>query len=307
MCIHAQNFEKLYRESNMPHHSSWDDIHIAYTVAKLGTLSAAAKQLSVHHSTVLRHIDALELKLGCKLFHRHARGYNVTEAGQLLFQEAQQTQERFDRMLGKLAGKDTELSGTLVITSVSTFSPILMPIIAEFQNLHPNIQIELATDSRIFKLEYGEAHVSVRPGAQPKDPDYVVQPLQKTKSTLYACDRYLDRFGKMSSLEDFSGHKFISAIAPLNNIPMMRWLNEHVDKSQISFRGSSFDSMMDAALQGLGISPLGCNIAHTRMGLIQVLAPPKAWEGDLWLVTHRDIHHSPKVQAFTKLLKKTLM
>jgi len=287
----------------MSHSSSWDDIHIAYTVAKLGTLSAAAKKINVHHSTVLRHIDALELKLNCKLFHRHARGYNVTDAGQLLFQEAQQTQERFDRMLGKLAGKDAELSGTLVITSVSTFSPILMPIIAEFQALHPNIQIELATDSRIFKLEYGEAHVSVRPGAQPKDPDYVVQPLQKTKSTLYACERYLKRFGKMNSLKDFAGHKFISAIAPLNNIPMMRWLNNHVDKSQISFRGSSFDSMMDAALQGLGISPLGCNIAHTRTGLIQVLAPPKEWEGDLWLVTHRDIHHSPKVQAFTKLLK----
>jgi len=215
----------------MPHDSSWDNIHIAYTVAKSGTLSAAAKQLNVHHSTVLRHIDALELQLNCKLFHRHARGYNVTEAGQLLFQEAQQTQERFDRMLGKLAGKDTELSGTLVITSVSTFSPILMPIIAEFQNQHPNIQIELATDSRIFKLEYGEAHVSVRPGVQPKDPDYVVQALKKTKSTLYASDRYLEQFGGMSSLKDTTNHKFISSIAPLNNIPMMRWLNNHVDQS----------------------------------------------------------------------------
>ena len=290
----------------MSHESSWDDIHIACTVAKLGTLSAAAKQLNIHHSTVLRHIDALELKLSCKLFHRHARGYNVTDSGQLLFQEAQQTQERFDRMLGKLAGKDTELSGTLVITSVSTFSPVLMPIIAEFQNLHPNLQIELATDSRIFKLEFGEAHVSVRPGAQPKDPDYVVQALQKTKSTLYACKEYLDRFGRMSSLNDTAGHKFISSIAPLNNIPMMRWLNEHIEQSQISFRGSSFDAMMDAALHGLGISALGCNIAETRTGLIQVLPPPEKWNGDLWLVTHRDIHHSPKVQAFTQLLKKRM-
>ena len=105
---------------------------------------------------------------------------------------------------------------------------------------------------------------------------------------------------------DIAGHKFISAIAPLNNIPMMRWLNEHVDKSQVSFRGSSFDSMMDAALQGLGICPLGCNIAQTRTGLIPILLPPKEWEGNLWLVTHRDIHHSPKVQAFTKLLKSSM-
>jgi len=64
--------------------------------------------------------------------------------------------------------------------------------------------------------------------------------------------------------------------------------------------------MMDAALYGLGISALGCNIAQTRKGLIEVLPPPKEWDGDLWLVTHRDIHHSPKVQAFTKLLKKMM-
>mgnify|MGYP000123792929 CR=1 FL=1 len=287
----------------MSQKASWDNIHIAYIVAKQGTLSAAAKQLNVHHSTVLRHIDALESKLKCKLFHRHARGYNVTDAGQLLFQEAHQTQERFDRMLGKLAGKDTDLSGTLVITSVSSFSSTLMPIISEFQNAHPNIKIELATDSRIFKLEYGEAHVSVRPGAKPKDPDYVVQALQKTKSTLFACDKYLREFGRMPTLKDTAGHKFISSIAALNNIPMMRWLNENVDESQICFRASNFEVMMDAALNGLGIAALGCNIAQTKTQLIPVLPPPEEWDGNLWLVTHRDIHHSPKVQAFTQLLK----
>ena len=109
-----------------------------------------------------------------------------------------------------------------------------------------------------------------------------------------------------TSLEDIKGHKFISSIAPLNNIPMMRWLNSHVDSSQISFRGSSFDAMMDAARHGLGISALGCHIAQTREGLIPVIPPPHAWEGDLWLVTHRDIHHSPKVQAFTQLLKRKM-
>jgi len=306
MCIYAQIILIRTETLTMTHDSSWDDIHIAYLVAKLGTLSATAKQLNVHHSTILRHVDALERRLNCKLFHRHARGYNVTEAGQLLFQEAQQTQERFDRMLGKLAGKDAQLSGTLVLTTVSTFSPILMPIIAKFQQAHPNIVVELATDSRIFKLEYGEAHVSIRPGAQPKDPDYVVQALQKTQSTLYANDDYLKRYGVLTSLKETAGHKFIASIEALNNIPMMRWLNTHVDKSQISFRGSDFNTMMDAAASGLGLVCLGCNIAQTRPELIPVLSPPKEWEGNLWLVTHRDIHHSPKVQAFTKLLKRTL-
>ncbi len=257
----------------------------------------------MHHSTVLRHVDALESRLDCKLFHRHARGYSVTEAGKVLFQEAQQTQERFDRMLGKLAGQDDQLSGTLVITTVSSMSPILMPIIARFNKMHPHIQVELASDSRIFKLEYGEAHVSVRPGAKPKDPDYVVQLLQKNKSTLYASQSYIDEYGGLKSLNHTQGHKFIGSISPLNNIPMMQWLNKTVDKSQINFRGTDFTSMMDAAVHGLGIVCVGCLFAKEKVGLLPLLAPPKEWDNDLWLVTHRDIHRSPKVQAFTLLLK----
>ncbi len=286
--------------------NNWHDIHVAFQVAKFGTLSAAASHLNVHHSTVLRHVDALESRLKSKLFHRHARGYSLTEAGKLLLQEAQETQDRFDRLLGKLAGKDNELSGTLVITTVSSYSPILMPVIAQFQKLHPNIQIELASDSRIFKLEFGEAHVSVRPGAQPKDPDYVVQLLQTSQSTLYASASYIKQYGELKSLKHTQGHKFLAAIAPLNNIPMMRWLNDTVDKTQISFRGSDFSSIFDAAEQGIGITCAGCEFAAFRPGLIPLIAPPKEWDNQLWLVTHRDIHHSPKVQAFTQLLKTML-
>ena len=166
--------------------SDWSDIHFAFQVARLGTLSAAAEVLDVHHSTVLRRIDALEQRLNTRLFHRHARGYSLTDAGQLLLSTATRTQEEFDRLIGQLAGVDDQLTGSLVVTTVNTLSPQLTPILAQFQQRHPEICIEYVADSRIFKLEYGEAHVSIRPGAQPKDPDYIVQHLRTTQTTLYA-------------------------------------------------------------------------------------------------------------------------
>ncbi|NRA61690.1 MAG: LysR family transcriptional regulator [Psychrobium sp.] len=46
----------------------WDDIRVAYVVARLGTLSAAAEQLNIHHSAVLRRISALEKSLNTRLF-----------------------------------------------------------------------------------------------------------------------------------------------------------------------------------------------------------------------------------------------
>ncbi|MGA1181477.1 MAG: helix-turn-helix domain-containing protein, partial [Marivivens sp.] len=46
----------------------WDEIRTAYQVAKQGKVSGAADVLGVHHATVIRHIDALEARLGAKLF-----------------------------------------------------------------------------------------------------------------------------------------------------------------------------------------------------------------------------------------------
>ena len=72
---------------------TWDEIRTAFQVARLGTVSGAAEVLGVHHATVIRHIDALEKRLGSKLFQRHARGYTPTEAGTELLKVAQTTED----------------------------------------------------------------------------------------------------------------------------------------------------------------------------------------------------------------------
>jgi DNA-binding transcriptional LysR family regulator len=48
--------------------NDWDEIRTAFQVARNGTVSGAAEVLGVHHATVIRHIDALEGRLGVKLF-----------------------------------------------------------------------------------------------------------------------------------------------------------------------------------------------------------------------------------------------
>ncbi|MHA1549670.1 MAG: helix-turn-helix domain-containing protein, partial [Alphaproteobacteria bacterium] len=57
---------------------NWDEIRTAWMVARHGSLSAAASALGVHHATVLRHVNALEARLGVRLFQRHSRGYTPT-------------------------------------------------------------------------------------------------------------------------------------------------------------------------------------------------------------------------------------
>lgn len=286
--------------------SDWSDIHFAFQVARLGTLSAAAEVLNVHHSTVFRRIDALERRLNTRLFHRHPRGYTPTDAGQLLLSTALRTQEEFDRLLGQLAGADDQISGTVIVTTVNTLSAQLTPLLAQFQQLYPEIRIEFVVDPRLFKLEYGEAHISLRPGAKPKDPDYIVQHLCTLKNTLYASDTYIKKHGRMKNLEDIEGHRFISNISHLSNVPFIDWLHCSVPAGQIYYRASDFISMAHAAEAHLGITPAGCLAMKNNDHLEPILEPPEEWNSELWLVSHRNVHRTPKVQALSHFLKKAL-
>lgn len=287
--------------------NDWNDINVAYHVALHGTLTAAAEALDVHHSTVLRRINALEARLGTRLFHRHARGYVPTEAGEMLTRVAENTQNDFDRLLGKLQGVDTQLSGTLVITTVSTLGPMLIPILSEFQQQYPQIKIEYAADSRIFKLEHGEAHIGIRPGTKPQDPDYVVQKLIDVASTLYGSAEYIAKFGLIKNLQDIQSHRFVSTIQPFTQAKFMSWMNENVKPEQIYFRASDFGAFVDAAKAGLGATAMSCWAAAKQKELRALIAPPQDWIYPLWLVTHRDMHRISKVQAFTQFIKQRIL
>ena len=81
---------------------NWDEVKSAFKVVEAGTVSGAAKALDVHHATIIRHIDALEARMGVKLFQRHARGYTPTEAGQDLFRVAQATEDQFSQLVSRL-------------------------------------------------------------------------------------------------------------------------------------------------------------------------------------------------------------
>lgn len=284
--------------------ADWNDIHVAYQVALHGTLTAAAEALGVHHSTVLRRVNALEETLDTRLFHRHARGYVPTDAGLLLTQVAENTQSDFDRLVGQLQGVDTQLTGTLLITTVNSVMEGIVPMLAEFQTLYPQIKLEYAAESRVYRLEYGEAHVSIRPGTKPTHPDYVVQHLSRQAATLYASQGYLDRYGRMKDLSDTANHRFITTFDAFPYIPSMNWLETQVRAEQIYYRCNDFVGFLPAVKAGLGIAAINCWSASHDQTLKAVLEPPKEWQSDFWLVTHRDMHRTSKVQALTQFLKE---
>jgi DNA-binding transcriptional LysR family regulator len=283
---------------------NWDEIRTAYQVARMGTVSGAAEVLGVHHATVIRHVDAIEGRLGVKLFQRHARGYTPTEAGNDLLRVAQATDDQFSQLAGRLKGQGDDVSGDLVVTSLSTLSSLLVPELATFQRAHPGLVVRFLTGDRLFRLEYGEAHVAIRAGAAPDQPDNVVQPFLPMRMGLYAAQTYADRFGVPSGPEAFAAHLFVGHDDEKSRAPFNQWLRTHVPPDRIVFRGTDNRALEAAVLAGAGIGFLPLSAAACRDDVVEVIPPQDDWSAPLWLVTHVDLHRTTKVQAFLSFLKE---
>ncbi len=283
---------------------NWDEIRTAFQVARMGTVSGAAEVLGVHHATVIRHIDALEARLGTRLFQRHARGYTPTESGRDLLSIAQTTEDQFSQLASRIKGQGDSVAGELVVTSLSGLSGLLVPTIATFQAAHPAVQVRFLTDQRVFRLDYGEAHVAVRAGNAPQEPDNVVQPLIRLQTGLYATRAYIKAHGKPAGEDDFAGHRFVATDNENSRAPFYAWLRGKIPPGQIVFRSGEPAVLTAAVLQGVGIGFLSKFEATANPDLIEILPPRPDWDAPLWLVTHVDLHRTRKVQAFLAHLKE---
>ena len=283
---------------------TWDEIRTAFQVARLGTVSGAAEVLGVHHATVIRHIDALEKRLGSKLFQRHARGYTPTEAGTELLKVAQTTEDQFNQLVSRIKGQGETVSGELVITAVTGISHILTPVFAAYQQTYPEVTIRFISDMRLFRLDYGEAHVAIRAGGAPQEPDNVVQPLIRMQMGLYAAQTYVQKFGLPTGTADFAKHRFVGPENLDHRAPFYRWLASHAPADRIIYRTSEPEANEQAVLNGLGIGFMRSWEARQNTTLVEIMPPIPDWDSPLWIVTHVDLHRTLKVQTFLAMLKE---
>lgn len=123
---------------------NFDLYKVFCTVAKKGSISAAASELFVSQSAVSQSIKQLETALGGKLFNRGARGVTLTAEGRAVYECASDAYELLENAQ-KIFKKMTDMnSGELKIGASDTIcSLFLLDKLNKFHSLYPDITIKL--------------------------------------------------------------------------------------------------------------------------------------------------------------------
>jgi DNA-binding transcriptional LysR family regulator len=280
----------------------WAELRTALTLARLGTVSAAAEALGVHRATVNRHVETLEGTFGAALFQRHARGYTLTDTGHDMLEVAGRADEMFADLAGRSRGKAGQLSGALVVTALAGVAPLVMPAIRRFHRDHPQIRLKFVAGAQLARLEHGEAHVAIRAGQRPEVPDYVVTPFRRLRFGLYASQEYVARYGRPDA-DRLEGHPFVGALAVPRPVPYANWMDANVPPEALALHTTDQHVLHDAVCAGLGLGFLTEHDARVRPELVEIISPSEDWSTALWVVTHVDLHRTSKVQAFLGNLK----
>ena len=281
----------------------WNELRTAAAVARSGTVSAAAALLRIHRATVARHVDALEARLGAKLFQRHARGFTPTELGHHLLRVADATEAQFGDLLRHAQGAGEAVDGEVILTCLDVLVPLALRVAARFREAHTKASIRLIVDDRILRLAYGEAHLALRIGPRPEELDNIVLPAGTLPIGLYAARSYLDCHGRPP--RDLSGHAVIGTQADGPRIPSMDWLAATVPPDAFVLRTADMTTAYAAVRAGLGIGMHPRNWPESST-LVELVPPLDEWDDPVWGVTHRDLHRSAKVQAVLDAFKDVI-
>jgi DNA-binding transcriptional LysR family regulator len=290
----------------MQESGDWNELRSFLAIARQRSLQGAARALGVNHSTMFRRLNALEARLGVRLFDRAPRGYVLTAAGEQMLASAERVEDEILGLERRLLGGDVRLAGTLRVTTTDTLMHgLLGPHLRTFQEAYPAIELELITGNAFFDLSKREADVALRPSRQPGDA-MVGRRLAAIAVALYGDRDYLAKRGRPARAAELAGHPLIMGDASLAHLSATRWLATHAPAAASVLRCNSWLSQCAAARAGLGLAALPCFLGDPTPELVRVLPPQPELAGELWLVTHPDLRRTARVRAFMEMLARGL-
>jgi len=269
---------------------NWDDLKLFLAVAREGSISGGARTLGVQHSTVSRRMRALESGMGVRLIERKKSGYTLTPAGESLKQAACRMEHEVLEVDGQLAGRDACLTGELRVTSIhSIAASILMPMVADFSQRYPAIDLHLQASNQNISLVEREADIAIRLTNTPNEALLGTR-LATVATAAYGSQEYLARIRSEHNKPHWLG---VNCCAFHQS-----WTKKAAGGQHYNFFIDDTLLTVAAVKQHLGVAYLPCFLGDREAGLERLASPDPQLNLGLWLLFHPDLKRTRRVLAF---------
>lgn len=281
---------------------NWDNLRYVLMVASKGSIAAAARELEVNRTTVLRRINVFQDNLNCRIFERGESGYVLTPEAEKMIGAAREVENTLFNMQRQLAGRELKLEGELRVTTTDTFMlAMLGPHLASFHRKHPHIIVEILSTNSILDLNRRDADIAIRPTRTP-DAHLVGKQVSDVEFGIYASREFRER----RSIKDLFLQDWIGFDASLRSTPPGAWFESKVPEARVCLRGDSFVGVKVAAENGIGLALLPCLLGDGSDQLERLPLPIPELTIGLWLLTHPDLIRSARVNAFFEYFSAAL-
>lgn len=277
----------------------WDDLRALLAVARHGTLSEASLRMGIGIATLSRRIERLETALALPVFQRSQTGYQLTEEGAALIEQAE-AMEAAAHNLTQGAQAQARLSGKVrLATAENLATALILPYMPRFRAAHPDIMVEIVTDIATANLQRRDADLALRM-VKPQRGNLTLRRLGTLGYGLYASAEYAARRKPPAQGGAYDDDALIGWDEGHAHLPAATWVQRQLRARRPALTTTSLATQIAATKAGLGLAVLPHFLAK-EVGLICVQADLGV-DQPIWLVIHSDLTASPRVRALADFL-----
>ena len=290
--------------------ASFRQLATFHTVARLGSVSAAAEEMHLTQPAVSIQIGVLEASAQTPLLQRSGRGIRLTEAGELLAGYAGRILDLWREAGEEMATLQGVFSGTLRVGAVTTAEYLLPPLLVTFANQNPKVKVKLQVGNRdeIVRLLAGhEIDVAImgRPPAELKTDSNAFA--RHPMAFLAAPNHPLMHQPGLSIEALGSAHILVRERGSGTRTTVERIFKDASLHLRIGSEMSSNEAIKQMCAAGFGVAFLSMHtcVLELNAGVLQVLPMPGNPIEREWFVMHLASRQLPQVAiAFETFLRE---
>ena len=280
----------------------WSLIQDFSAVAKLGSLSKAAKHLNTSQPTLSRQIAMLERKLQMTLFERSTQGLRITTAGEKLIETSLAMEQASDEFLRIASGAAMTLAGNIRISVNEVIGHYYLPkAIIEFNQHYPEVQVEIDVCNQPKSLHKRDADIALRM-FRPVQPDLIAKRLPDIKLQLAASKTYLAKQKQPIDMQNIKQHKLIGFDRNTDFIKSVNQLDIPLSAKDFCLKTDFLPLQIELARNGGGLTITHENLIDQCDDLESIKLDLTLPSLEFWLVCHADVKHNRRIRIMMDFL-----